>query len=440
MSGCGSTGRTGSAGAAGSSATSGGAASSGTAGSGTSRSGAASSGASGGGASGATGLPGDAGSWDGGASSGVGGSSGGAAGGMPLYPLEMNDVTIMAPLPASLNTPVLLRADDLADDGTALVPPALIDRLLSAGSFGESIATLAPVYEDLHLVAVRFDLCDRSLAGACPDTEDARMRLVFQPLLDPPSAQDVGFHAFYTIRNEEIADAVAVLQKLAMTAPPQTGALRVSPALSAADPEPYAAQVRAFVRRYGGEARLLRLTTNAQNLNSAAVAWNLRGLEKKGSTFAEMTIAGTTDSSERVTLSGTASYDTVPIADTPSGLPVALSEALFDRADAPSKSASLAVLAAVDNPLSMTTQTVACVGCHVSTVVMSARASAALDPLTLPGRYTSKYDLSTAGGKSAETPRTLRALGYFGKLPMISQRVVNETAQVLTEIEQRFPR
>ena len=81
----------------------------------------------------------------------------------------------------------------------------------------------------------------------------------------------------------------------------------------------------------------------------------------------------------------------------------------------------------------------ACVGCHVSTVVTAARATAAIDPLTLPGRYTSKFDLSTAGGKSAETQTTLRALGYLRQLPMISQRVVNDTAQTLTEIEQRFP-
>ena len=81
------------------------------------------------------------------------------------------------------------------------------------------------------------------------------------------------------------------------------------------------------------------------------------------------------------------------------------------------------------------------IGCHVSTVVMSARAATtAIDPLALPGRYTSTFDLSTTGGKSADTPRTLRALGYLARQPMISQRVVNDTAQTLTEIEQRFPR
>ena len=80
------------------------------------------------------------------------------------------------------------------------------------------------------------------------------------------------------------------------------------------------------------------------------------------------------------------------------------------------------------------------VACHVSTVVMNARApTASIDPLTVAGRYTSKFDLSITGGKSVGTPQTIRALGYLRTDPMISQRVVNETAQTLAEIDARFP-
>ena len=443
MSGCGSTGGaglSGMSGAAGSAAgNAAGSAAGGTAGSG------AHEGVAGAGASGAASLAGGAGTSEaGGTSAGAAGSSGGAGGERPFYPLGMNDVTILAPLPASLDKPVLLRATDLADDGSGLVPQALVDRLLGSGPFGEAIATFAPVYGSLHLVAVRFDLCDRHLPGACPEAEDARMRLVFQPLLDPPRAQDVGFHAFYSIRNDEISGAVAALRKLATLAPAQTGPLGVSLALGAADPEPYANQLRAFVRRYGGEARLVRLTMNALDLKFSALVWSLRGLEKKGTVFSEMTIPGTTEMSgevaERVTLTGNPGYDTAPNTDTPAGLRVALSQLKFDAADPTNKRTALAALAAVESPLTATAETVACVGCHVSTVVMSARnTSSAIDPLTLPGRYTSKFDLATTGGKSAQTPTTLRALGYLGQQPMISQRVVNDTAQALTEIEQRFP-
>jgi hypothetical protein len=352
----------------------------------------------------------------------------------------MNDVTILAPLPQSSATPVLLLGTDLADDGTALVPRTLFDRLVADGSTGTPLPTLDTAYERLHLVAVRFDLCDRHLPGVCPEAEDARLRLVFQPLSAASNAQDVGFHAFYTIRNDEIAGAVAALRELAMTAPSQSGALRVSPALSAADPQPYATKVRAFVRRYGGDARIVRLTMNAQNLNFSAIVWALRGVEKKGDAFVDIDIAGTAGVSETVTLTGGPGYSVTPITDTPAGLLGAIASTMFNAADITQKREYLAALAAVENPLSHTAETVPCVACHVSTVVMKARAdSTAIDPLTLPGHYTSTFDLGIAGGQSAQTPTTIRALGYLGKQPMISQRVANDTAQTLTEIEQRYP-
>jgi hypothetical protein len=356
---------------------------------------------------------------------------------VPFYPLDMNDVTILAPLPQSSATPVLLLGSDLADDGTPFVPHALYDRL-ATDERGQSIPVFAETYERLHLVAVRFDLCDRHLPGACPEAEDARMRLVFQPMMDS-SAEDIGFHAFYAIRNDEIAGAVAALRDLAKSVPAQTGALRVSPALGAAAPEAYAESLRAFVKRYGGEGRLVRLTMNAINLRFSALVWALRGVEKKNDAFVDITIVGTTDTFESVTLAGQPGYDVKPVADTPPGLLVAIDQFKFGAADATMRRDSLAALAAADNPMTNTAETVPCVACHVSTVVMKARAATGIDPLTLPGRYTSKFDLSTAGGKSAETPGTLRALGYRSNLPMISQRVVNDTAQTLAEIEARFP-
>src|SRR5690349_20197032 len=125
---------------------------------------------------------------------------------------------------------------------------------------------------------------------------------------------------------------------------------------------------------------------NAQLLNFASFRWALRGVEKKGDAFVDITVVGTTDVAESVGLSGSSSYDVMPIADTPVGLRVALNQVLFDREDASTKRDDLAVLAAVDNPLAHTAETVPCVACHVSTVVMNARAqSASIVPSTVAG-------------------------------------------------------
>jgi hypothetical protein len=376
-----------------------------------------------------------------GGSAAGGNAAGGAGGTIPFYPLDMNDVTILVPLPPSNATPVLLRGTDVADDGTAFVPRAHFDRLAAARELlGSSPVLGAATYDRLHLIAVRFDLCDRHLPGACPEAEDARMRLVFQPLFQDGAAQDAGFHAFYSVRTDEIAGAVAALRDLAMIAPPQNGALRVSPALAAANPGAYATKVRAFVTRYGGATRLVRLTMNAQPEIFAQVRWVFRGVEKNGDAFVDMPMvgAGATDISESVILSNDG-YDVMPITDTPSGLLGAITKNVFVAANAAKQRDYFAALAAAENPMTHSAETVACVACHVSTFVTNVRATgSSIDPLTFPERYTSKFDLSTAGGKSA-TSTGIRAFGYLGRQPMISQRVVNDTAQTLAEIEQRYP-
>ncbi|WP_438015421.1 hypothetical protein WMF18_31735 [Sorangium sp. So ce315] len=85
-------------------------------------------------------------------------------------------------------------------------------------------------------------------------------------------------------------------------------------------------------------------------------------------------------------------------------------------------------------------ETVQRVGCHVATYLTTRRATVAgVDPATIAGRYTSTYDLSIAAGIATEQPASLRAFGWHITIPAISQRVANDTAQTLTEIEARFP-
>ena len=80
-----------------------------------------------------------------------------------------------------------------------------------------------------------------------------------------------------------------------------------------------------------------------------------------------MTIVGGTETLEQVIDNGGSGFDVMPVTDTPPGLRVAIKVTLWLAADATTKRDSLALLAAVENPLTHTAETVACVGCHVST-------------------------------------------------------------------------
>ena len=68
----------------------------------------------------------------------------------------------------------------------------------------------------------------------------------------------------------------------------------------------------------------------------------------------------------------------------------------------------------------------------------SRTATSGIDPETLQSAFKTSFDTSIAAGESAQNPVILRGLGYRGVEVAISQRVVNETAQALSEINARF--
>jgi hypothetical protein len=360
-------------------------------------------------------------------------------------PLGMNDVTILAPLPSPARNPVLLRGGDLADDQNALIPRDLFDRL--AEPMLSFPVMTAEDYDRMQLVAVRFDLCDRDQPGPCAPEQDGRLRLVFQPFIGfltfdgRPDFFDAALHAFYVIPEAELAATVSRLRALAaMQGDPADAALQPSPALSDPAQTAYAEGVRALVRALASKERLVRLALNAQPVFNAQVRWVLRGLERRpDGTFEDMSIAGSSAPKQEV-LSQGPGFEVIPASDTPQGVGGILMQEAFARAEAAQQRSMLEVLVAVDNPLTHGLATASCVSCHTATILLEARSKAAgIEVSSLSGAFTSTRNLSIDAGKLAVRRTTLRALGYQHDEPMISRRVVHETAQVLREIEQRYP-
>src|SRR5262245_18330660 len=94
-------------------------------------------------------------------------------------PLGGNDVSILLPLPGNVDRPVIA---GLGDRDGALVGRRWFDVLVTAhGDIGARTGG-AIAFEDFQVVAVRFDLCDRSAIGPCPAGTTGRLRLVLQPL------------------------------------------------------------------------------------------------------------------------------------------------------------------------------------------------------------------------------------------------------------------
>lgn len=338
--------------------------------------------------------------------------------------LGLSDVSILLPLPKTTTAPVLATM-------TGLVPRDLFERLVVAPN--DTISQ----FEEFHIIAVRFDLCDRPAPGVCPTGDDGRLRMVLQPLgqaTGTTSANDVALHAFYPIPNAELGAVVDELRRLAALAnTPLTAPLRpVAPSVT------YADALRTLVMRYASETKLLRLTLFAQNAMVASLDWAFRGEERASpsAAFAPIKIPAIEQAQQRTILAGGDTYDTMPIADAPAGFALALDGPAFGAASPAARMQALEAMAEIQNPLAHSAETVQCVGCHVTTFLTARRAAVAgVDPQAISGRYASSFDLTAA----ITNNRSLRAFGYLFDQPGISQRVVNDTAQVLAEIEARFP-
>ena len=352
--------------------------------------------------------------------------------------LTLNDVSVLLPLPRDPGAPVLAA---LSEEDAGMIDRGAYDAVVARGDIAPRAG--GPVgFVDFHVVAVRFDLCDRSTVGPCPRDAVGRLRLVLQPLYlrdGVTFAHDIALHAFYAIPPEALAGVVDELRGLARRQAARSAVLAVSPAAAAGDAA-YLGGLRGLVRRYARAANLMRLTVIGQLADSAAFAWVFRGVDRAGDGFAPLVIPGIEAAQQTAQLAGGDTvYRVDRMVDAPAGFALATNGPRFAAATAEDRAAAVAALAEVQNPTRHDTGDTQCIGCHLATYLTARRAAASqIDPASLAAWFASP------GARGVHTiasddPRVVRAFGWAGNVPAISQRVVNDTATALAEIEARFP-
>jgi hypothetical protein len=320
---------------------------------------------------------------------------------------------------------------DGIDGARDLVPRDLYNRVATAHR------DLAYNFGDFIIFAVRFDLCDRVVPGPCPEGVDGSLRLVFQPLIPPLEAADAGLHAFYAIPAAELGYMVSELRAIARIAPtsPIEPLGEESQLLTAFQ------RLRALLDRYARADKLIRLSAMGQDLRSPQPRVVFRGVELRDGAMVDMIVA-TTEATEQVAaLTGSGStYEVTPLVDQPAGFALAMQASAFGAATPAEQRAALDALVATQNPMLHTAATAQCASCHTSTHLAVQRAvSAGIDVSSLPSYFTTTRDSRLLKGISVRDNRSLHGFGWFGQDLAISQRVANETAIVLDEIEKRFP-
>ncbi len=349
--------------------------------------------------------------------------------GAPLYP---EDVSVLFPAPSGP-----------ADEGYLLGASEGPAGVLLPRDVFDAIPTFPVkpvdglVYDRMVVLGVRFDACFPGVDGC-----EAQVRLVLQPVSPAGLPRDSALHAFYSIPKGDLPAVIAELRRLHTLAPEvKDGTLDVHPALVAQGVTgPYGTALRDLVLRYAGDRNLVR-TTFFLRAPPTQEVWFLGGFDRVEGKLQTIDVVGVGKQSQRVIRPETADgyeYQLTPSPKVPEDISVVLSSAAAKSATAEERSAAASALARIENPRAHSVDQLSCAGCHVTSVVRAhLERTHALDVGSLSDAFPARVKTSS---KASETPSSLRAFGYFGQEPMVSNRTLHETESVLADIEKRFPR
>jgi hypothetical protein len=361
--------------------------------------------------------------------------AGGDDNGAPRWPkLGLNDVSVLVPLPRTADEKPLLAPADTGVKGR-LLPKAVFDAIPRFPFVPADGLDAAP----LRAVGVRFDGCFPGKAGC-----EAQIRVVMQPVKADGTALDSALHLFFRLTEDELSLVTTELRRLRTLAPEVADApLDVHAALLAQGPAgAYGSVLRDLVLTYAGEQNLSRVTffLRAPPLQET---WFFGGFDRIDGRLEVIDIVGVGKGNQRVIRTNVDSgwqYVLTPEGTTPEDGRVLLGSAAADAASDDARRKAYASYLRVENPSKHGPDALPCAGCHVSSFVADqAGRRFGLSPSEFPDdAFTSARDLTLKGG-ATRNATSLRAFGWFQKEPMLSQRVVNESAAVVDDLEKRFP-
>jgi len=397
----------------------------------------------------------------------------------------MNDVSILFPLPSSASELDSLLAPTAAGSQGVLLPSSLYASMgtisgTTAGVDGGGISGMSARYSDLRVVAMRIDPCFASLD---PDPHGAgctaQLRLVFQQVTwgaDASTTFDSALHAFYDLTRPQflaLAQALVAL-RIANQSGDAGGPLAPHPIIVRQGLDGAMSMgVQRLILQYAGEKNLVRLAQLSTLINELAALWTMSAFDVAsgalaatprpiatlatgdgGSIYEEGVSvsfgsgpgvfhhdAGGVDAGPPTFAAGfgptTATQDDYALLDDghADGLSVSERQTAFDA------------LVRVENPRDNSPNTVDCGSCHFATpteklvalplfALDDTASSLAFQP---DGVSVTAADMGATYDAQMDGPVNLHAFSYFGTLPGISQRVVNETAAVVEYLNDLSP-
>lgn len=358
---------------------------------------------------------------------GVDGGSGFTDGG-----LDLNDVSWLVPLAPATQPSSMLGFDSRGARGP-LLPRTLYDALPGMVS-GLDPATM---FDTWRVVSIRVDPCFPATAtGGCLE----QIRLVAQPLGVTTALQstteDGAIHLFYELNTADFVDVRATLTELKTIAGTETDGkpLDVHPVMKRQGlGGAYATKLFALVLRLCGHQNLTRVAF--MRLVQQDVAWRFGALNVVNGQLVADPIPRLNDALEQgVQEFGSDDFRSGQLQPEAIGdqFPVLLSESEFRLTDQRTFDRAVTAALRIEHPARSSPKTMDCGSCHTaSRSLRNANKERPFDVSQHEDRFVTnpRFNLARVDAVG-DDPRAMRAFGYFGDQSALSQRTINESADI----------
>lgn len=340
---------------------------------------------------------------------------------------DLNDVSWLMPL-----HPTQLLGFTSAGSKGPLLPRRHYDALpvLIANEDGASL------FAKFRVISARLDPC----FPATPTSGCIKqIRLVAQPVVVKDfktTTEDATIHLFYELSDADFADAKRTLTELRQVANGATDGkpLDIHPVMRAEGLSgPYATKLHAMITRLCGEQNLTRVAF--MQLVQENTAWNFGALNVDNGALVSDSIPRLTNLTRQgVQEFGNTDFRSGQLQPAASGdqLSVLLSESELRLTDTRTYDRAITSALQLEHPARTNPRTVDCASCHVaSRALTNARRERSVDLSMHADRYqgNARFDLRRVDAVG-DDPRALRSFGYFGDQSALSQRTINESAEV----------
>lgn len=349
---------------------------------------------------------------------------------------SLNDVSYLMPLPEKIESTELIHLQRPALGG-AVLPTTVLDKvpLLSMGHTREQS------YQTLRVIGVRIDPC---FPLPTPQSCQRQVRLVWQPL-EMTSRRglqtvDAALHAFYILDDQQFTTLLKDLEnwKVQYAASTTGVALQIHPAWAEEGARsPALAAFNKLILKYIGVQNLSRVT--AMVVRGAGDMWAFAGFDFVGGQLQSFRIPRINRNSQAfINFAVPADhFANGQITPAPAGADT-FNKLMEDSGQMLEKESPLLsefnAITRIEDPRVFTPENMDCVSCHVAHQARQwsvfNRRDLSLQDLWDKTKYQNAgHNLENKSTEILNT-QSIRAFGYFGKEVVISQRVVNESAEV----------